>query len=198
MKSIKRNEQAQAGVGTLIIFIAMVLVAAVAAAVLIQTSGVMQSKSTSTTKEAAAAISENLVVEAVDGVSDSSAALNVVNITIRIAAGGSDLDLSKVLVKVKAQSYAYSNGSLTSNYFRVVPLRDPDNGTLGTVGSAVGSSNPVLKPGAIIRLDVNVSGTSLTSRSPVTFGLTPEKGTTYNLPLTLPAIGPSTIVAIYP
>ncbi|MBU4138972.1 MAG: flagellin, partial [Euryarchaeota archaeon] len=122
MKPIKRNEQAQAGVGTLIIFIAMVLVAAVAAAVLIQTSGVMQSKSTSTTKEAAAAIGENIVIEAVDG-NYTTTTLSALNITIKVAAGGSSVDLSKVLLKVQSQTYNYSRSSgNASNTFKVYIL----------------------------------------------------------------------------
>jgi flagellin FlaB len=197
MKTIMRNEHAQAGVGTLIIFIAMVLVAAVAAAVLIQTSGVMQSKSTSTTKEAAAAIGENLVIEAVDGVANSTNILTNINITIRMAAGGSDLDLSKLLLKVKTQNYNYSSSTFTFSSYKVWVLRDPDNGTSSSINSYTSALSPTLKTGALVRLDVDVSAFNLISKQPMPIALTPEKGTTFNLPITLPAVASGT-VAIYP
>jgi len=188
MKALIKNEEAQAGVGTLVIFIAMVLVAAVAAAVLIQTSGIMQSKSTTTTKEAAATIAENIVVESIDGVAANAGTLNNVNITVRLAAGGSDIDLSKILLKVNSNFYNYSTTTASGSKFRVYTLRDPNNGTGAPIYTYTAASSPALKAGALARLDIDITGLSLQSKMTMTIGLTPEKGTTYTLPVTLPAI----------
>jgi flagellin FlaB len=196
MKSIINNEEAQAGVGTLIIFIAMVLVAAVAAAVLLQTSGVMQSKSTTTTKEAASAIAENIAVESVEGI-QSTGILNDVNITIRVAAGGSAVDLSKVLLKVNGQNYNYTNVTPTTTQFRVFVLRQ-DGTSLGPSTNAYSTSNnPSLEAGALARVDLNVAALGLQQKKSMALALTPEKGATVNLPVTLPAFS-TTSLSIYP
>ena len=207
MKTIIKNEHAQAGVGTLIIFIAMVLVAAVAAAVLIQTSGVMQSKSTSTTKEAAAAIGENLALESIDGFKNTTGAttLQYLNISLKVAAGGSDVDLTKILLKVNGQNYNFTSDTNISttpaNTFWVYSLREAtatstDVSSTGT--NSYAGSTSTLKPGALARIDVRISGLSLQARSAITLGMTPEKGATLNMQLTTPALGSTNIVPIYP
>jgi len=197
MKTIIKNEHAQAGVGTLIIFIAMVLVAAVAAAVLIQTSGVMQSKSTSTTKEAAAAIGENLAVEAVDGI-NGGGILTDLNITIKVAAGGSAMDLSKVLLKINSQNYNYTNNVTTGNQFRIWVLRQEGTGLGATTNAYSTTDSPSLDSGALARIDVNVSGLNVAQKKSITISMTPEKGTTFNLPLTLPSFTTVGSISIYP
>jgi len=208
MKTIIKNEHAQAGVGTLIIFIAMVLVAAVAAAVLIQTSGVMQSKSTSTTKEAAAAIAENIVIDSIDGSRSSSGTyLNYLNTTIKVAAGGSDIDISKVLVTVKSGSAIatlnYNVSALSATTYRVVQMRGVsamnDTTELYNISTA---TTPTLKAGDLVKIVIDASSTAanlnLAQKGVFSITLAPEKGTSVTMPATLPAFGTDTTISIYP
>ena len=96
--SLAKDDSAQMGIGTLIIFIAMVLVAAVAAAVLIGTSGVLQQRATETGTEAVQEVSSNLDIQDIIGHRASSTTndLQYVNITVKVMAGAEDLDVGQL------------------------------------------------------------------------------------------------------
>lgn len=103
---MKKDTRAQVGIGTLIIFIAMVLVAAVAAAVLIQTSGVLQQKAQSTGKQATQEVSSNLMVKGVEGVraKDSavvmSSTVDLLKLKVGLNVGSAPVDVNQVVVSI--------------------------------------------------------------------------------------------------
>ena len=88
----------QVGIGTLIVFIAMVLVAAIAAGVLINTAGLLQAQAQSTGEETTSQVSDRLAIgQAIgtDNPSNSSGAIDEINLTMRLAAGADPINLSQ-------------------------------------------------------------------------------------------------------
>ena len=103
------------GIGTLIVFIAMVLVAAIAAGVLINTAGLLQSQAEATGEESSEQVTDRVVVSSVAGiaVADDSGAtenddaftddieeLNVIQLTTLRSPGAGDINLQNAIVEV--------------------------------------------------------------------------------------------------
>jgi flagellin FlaB len=102
----KDTTEGQIGIGTLIIFIAMVLVAAVAAAVLIQTSGVLQQDAMSTGREASKEVSSNLQIQQIEGFrskytdTNMSSSIDALKLTIGLNAASEPVDINQVVITV--------------------------------------------------------------------------------------------------
>jgi flagellin-like protein len=95
------DKRGQVGIGTLIVFIAMVLVAAIAAGVLVNTAGFLQETAEQTGQESQAQVSDRLqvvngYVEVVDN--SGTAEGTVVDLVVMKAPGSDDIDLLDVTV----------------------------------------------------------------------------------------------------
>jgi len=94
------EERGQVGIGTLIVFIAMVLVAAIAAGVLINTAGFLQTKSEATGQEASSQVSNRVtVVSAYGNVTADKSGVDYVNVTVMRAAGAENINLSRATIQ---------------------------------------------------------------------------------------------------
>jgi len=142
---MKKDNRAQVGIGTLIIFIAMVLVAAVAAAVLIQTSGVLQQKAQSTGKQATQEVSSNLMIKNIEGVRAKNTStvisntIDMLKVKVGLNVGSAPVDVNQVVISV-------TDGTTTNNLIygynsKSYATSNDANGRMDNFNSSSASTN---------------------------------------------------------
>jgi len=100
-KILKDDEEAMVGIGTLIIFIAMVLIAAVASSVLITTSETLQSRAKSVGTQTIREVSAGVSIESITGYTNvEKTYIQYLALTVRPRAGSKDIDLSLCTLSV--------------------------------------------------------------------------------------------------
>ncbi|CAB3289768.1 Flagellin B1 [Methanocaldococcus lauensis] len=195
-----KGKRGAIGIGTLIIFIAMVLVAAVAAAVLINTSGFLQQKAMATGKESTEQVASGLMCTGVTGHKNSNG-LDRIAIYITPNAGSAPIDLKqvKIFLTYDGKSAVLNFSKVTSetegsgDIFNVNDWNSADNSSfvVGIIQDADKSlESGVINKGDIAVLLVNVSavfGGEIPTREEVTGKVVPEFGAPAVIEFTTPA-----------
>ncbi|MGM0448514.1 MAG: archaellin/type IV pilin N-terminal domain-containing protein [Methanobacteriota archaeon] len=195
------EQRGQVGIGTLIVFIAMVLVAAIAAGVLINTAGFLQTQAEATGEESTSQVSERLNVISQSGVVADDAAgsgekgIGELEFVVASAPGADNVDLDEVTAEVVGndgqETFVLGEGSapveidiftngndnvLTDNSDRaevVVNLEDAD--------AFEGSGYELTEGDSLTVTFTTASGASTTSEIRVPTTLVPEDGDSVRL-----------------
>ncbi|EMR74791.1 archaeal flagellin-like protein [Thermoplasmatales archaeon SCGC AB-540-F20] len=149
-RKIKVEEEAMVGIGTLIVFIAMVLIAAVAASVLITTSETLQSRArtvgTATIREVSAGVS----IESITGYTNvNKTKIEYIALTIRPRAGSKDIDLGLCTLSV-----LYDNLTILTLNESLVQNVNTDNKSVFETPITSGSSYTILDNTSSIKFGV--------------------------------------------
>jgi flagellin-like protein len=112
------EDRGQVGIGTLIVFIAMVLVAAIAAGVLINTAGLLQTQAEATGEESTQQVSDRITIQSATGNVTDSDDIDQFNLTLTKSAGAGDIQLKNVSYQI-VTSGAVETGVLNDNATKI-------------------------------------------------------------------------------
>jgi len=186
------NDRGQVGIGTLIVFIAMVLVAAIAAGVLINTAGLLQSQAEATGEESSEQVTDRVVVSTVTGtgaeitgLNDDPDRIDLVNLTVQRSPGAGDINLNNSIVEVFANgtsatltfdededdSFADTDSDAATtdgdgNHFAINKIQGEDNGVLADSSdrAVISLSLDEIDPEATLEPGASVTVTITTSQ----------------------------------
>ncbi|RLG55889.1 MAG: hypothetical protein DRN88_05065 [Candidatus Hydrothermarchaeota archaeon] len=180
-----KNKKAQVGVGTLIIFITTILVAAIGASVIIQTSGSLQQQATVTGEQAIKEISTKIKVQSVIGYSTSTSRIDKLILVVELSSGSNDVKLSDIVLTyqskdiyitgIKYNLSASDNNSYPDFYKNVIK----------------GDGDDILEYGEIIELHFWIEDATshpLAPNTEFTLILMPKSGTSSLIRTTTPSV----------
>ncbi len=132
------TDRGQVGIGTLIVFIAMVLVAAIAAGVLINTAGFLQAQAEATGEESSSQVSDRVQVSTVTGTAGNGSnnltegEIDRIRLTVFRSPGADDIDLTNGIIEVFANGESDTLTHDGAGSFTEGDLVDPSSGTIGS------------------------------------------------------------------
>ena len=168
-KGLKEKDVGSIGIGAMIVFIAMVLVAGIAASVLISTSTSLEMQALKTGQESIAEVASGIKIEGVEGYQASSL---ITKMAIEIAprAGSPDVDLSQAIVEISDSSNKYvlryggslaASSAVNGNLFGVTNFGDADDFDLVVLqdaDSSCGQTTPIINFGDHVALALDIDG----------------------------------------
>jgi flagellin FlaB len=193
-----RGDKGEVGIGTMIVFIAAVIVAAIAAAVLVNTAGNLERKASETGDETTQEVSGNLFVRDIvagTNVTDDHnwEKINEVNLTVSLAPGADPIDMETMHIQYQ------DNQTLSELSFNAGPADSVSATTCSNLADGFcvlnvqeeeGTADNVLETGDIVHLSIALDDSShaelLETRVDVSVTLMPEEGAPVDTGFTTP------------
>ena len=191
-KKISGTDVAAIGIGAMIVFIAMVLVAGIAASVLVQTSSVLEMQALRTGQQTTSEVASGIYIEGIEG-SNTSGAITKLAIEIKPRSGSPDIDLATTVIEISDSNtkyvlaYSSNNHTTASNVngnvfsgsfypnsggatstFGIIVLQDAD-------GSCI-STNPIINFGDHVILAVGNAFSGISPRTDMSGMVVSEEG----------------------
>ena len=192
---MKLRNKGETGIGTLIVFIAMILVAAIAASVLLGTAGSLQQKALATGKQSQQEVSSGMQVVTISATNGSLGSLQAYEMMIKLTAGSDALSLNDTFISFDTKST--TQNLKYGGIYPTVPNVTTTNFTAEYLKNGTDHLDDYLVIGDVVKLRFN-STNPITQASAMKIRLLPKHGVIVPIDIITPDVISTERVILYP